>query len=276
MRAKCPATLLILRLRLGLNSSLIGLRHRPVSSASVRLSLSSAVVVPRTHFNSIRARLTNKSRNKPLAQSPSSATGSAAAAASDTDTEAEALQDVNPKKRKKEQKEKEKENKQANNNNNNKRKQKEKQRSAGGRKGRRTRAAAKAVPIAAGSSKSRLYDGVASDAYILAALLARTQLGISGSRSGSLGLAAIHHSAQLSSGYLKCVIAINSLILIFRKTKLTIPACLSLHPSHLSFCLSICLCSAFFQLFGCVLRGWHFLSSEAHKPHSSSANWKNH
>lgn len=271
MRAKCPATLLILRLRLGLNSSLIGLRHRPVSSASVRLSLSSAVVVPRTHFNSIRARLTNKSRNKPLAQSPSSA-------ASDTDTEAEALQDVNPKKRKKEQKEKEKENKQANNNNNNKRKQKEKQRSAGGRKGRRrTRAAAaKAVLIAAGSSQSRLYDGVANDAYILAALLARTQLGISGSRSGSLGLAAIHHSAQLSSGYLKCVIAINSLILIFRKTKLTIPACLSLHPSHLSFCLSICLCSAFFQLFGCVLRGWHFLSSEAHKPHSSSANWKNH
>lgn len=101
MRPKCPATLLILRLRLGLNSSLIGLRHRPVSSASVRLSLSSAVVVPRTHFNSIRARLTNKSRNKPLAQSPSSATGStaAAAAASDTDTEAEALQDVNPKKK---------------------------------------------------------------------------------------------------------------------------------------------------------------------------------
>lgn len=278
MRPKCPATLLILRLRLGLNSSLIGLRHRPVSSASVRLSLSSAVVVPRTHFNSIRARLTNKSRNKPLAQSPSSATGSAAAAASDTDTEAEALQDVNPKKRKKEQKEKEKENKQANNNNNNKRKQKEKQRSAGGRKGRRrTRAAAKAVLIAAGSSQSRLYDGVASDAYILAALLARTQLGISGSRSGSLGLAAIHHSAQLSSGYLKCVIAINSLILIFRKTKLTIPACLSLHPSLPAFlCLSICLCSAFFQLFGCVLRGWHFLSSEAHKPHSSSANWKNH
>lgn len=72
------------------------------------------------------------------------------------------------KKRKKEQKEKEKENKQANNNNNNKRKQKEKQRSAGGRKGRRTRAAAKAVLIAAGSSQSRLYDGVASDAYILA------------------------------------------------------------------------------------------------------------
>lgn len=179
------------------------------------------------------------------------------------------------KKRKKEQKEKEKENKQANNNN--KRKQKEKQRSAGERKGRRTRAAAKAVLIAAGSSQSRLYDGVASDAYILAALLARTQLGISGSRSGSLGLAAIHHSAQLSSGYLKCVIAINSLILIFRKTKLTIPACLSLHPSLPAFlCLSICLCSAFFQLFGCVLRGWHFLSSEAHKPHSSSANWKNH
>lgn len=177
------------------------------------------------------------------------------------------------KKRKKEQKEKEKENKQANNNNN-KRKQKEKQRSAGGRKGRRrTRAAAaKAVLIAAGSSQS--------DAYILAALLARTQLGISGSRSGSLGLAAIHHSlcsAQLSSGYLKCVIAINSLILIFRKTKLTIPACLSLHPSLPAFlCLSICLYSAFFQLFGCVLRGWHFLSSEAHKPHSSSANWKNH
>lgn len=140
----------------------------------------------------------------------------------------------------------------------------------------RESAAAKAVLIAAGSSQSRLYDGVASDAYILAALLARTQLGISGSRSGSLGLAAIHHSAQLCSGYLKCVIAINSLILIFRKTKLTIPACLSLHPSHLSFCLSICLCSAFFQLFGCVLRGWHFLSSEAHKPHSSSANWKNH
>lgn len=187
------------------------------------------------------------------------------------------------KKRKKEEKEKEKENKQANNNNNNKRKQKEKQRSAGGRKGRRREeegresAAAKAVLIAAGSSQSRLYDGVASDAYILAALLARTQLGISGSRSGSLGLAAIHHSAQLCSGYLKCVIAINSLILIFRKTKLTIPACLSLHPSLPAFlCLSICLCSAFFQLFGCVLRGWHFLSSEAHKPHSSSANWKNH
>lgn len=92
---------MILRLRLGLNSSLIGLRHRPVSSASVRLSLSSAVVVPRTHFNSIRARLTNKSRNKPLAQSPSSA-------ASDTDTEAEALQDVNPKKRKKNRKRKKK------------------------------------------------------------------------------------------------------------------------------------------------------------------------
>lgn len=144
----------------------------------------------------------------------------------------------------------------------------------------RESAAAKAVLIAAGSSQSRLYDGVASDAYILAALLARTQLGISGSRSGSLGLAAIHHSlcsAQLCSGYLKCVIAINSLILIFRKTKLTIPACLSLHPSLPAFlCLSICLCSAFFQLFGCVLRCWHFLSSEAHKPHSSSANWKNH
>lgn len=140
----------------------------------------------------------------------------------------------------------------------------------------RESAAAKAVLIAAGSSQSRLYDGVASDAYILAALLARTQLGI----SGSLGLAAIHHSlcsAQLCSGYLKCVIAINSLILIFRKTKLTIPACLSLHSSLPAFlCLSICLCSAFFQLFGCVLRGWHFLSSEAHKPHSSSANWKNH
>lgn len=45
---------MILRLRLGLNSSLIGIRHR--SSAQSR-----------THFNSIRARLTNKSRNKPLA-----------------------------------------------------------------------------------------------------------------------------------------------------------------------------------------------------------------
>lgn len=139
----------------------------------------------------------------------------------------------------------------------------------------RESAAAKTILIAAGNSQSRLYDGVASDAYILAALLARTQL--------SLGLAAIHHSlcSELCSGYLKCVIAINSLILIFRKTKLTIPACLSVHPSSslsfsLSLCLSICLCSAFFQLFGCVLRGWHFLSSEAHKPHSSSANWKNH
>lgn len=50
----------------------------------------------------------------------------------------------------------------------------------------RESAAAKTVLIAAGNSQSRLYDGVASDAYILAALLARTQL--------SLGLAAIHHS----------------------------------------------------------------------------------
>lgn len=272
MRAKCPATLLILRLRLGLNSSLIGLRHRPVSSASVRLSLSSAVVVPRTHFNSIRARLTNKSRNKQLAQSPSSA-------ASDTDTEAEALQDVNPKKGKKNRKRKKKKtNRQITTTTTKENRRKNNAvREEGKEEEGRESAAAKAVLIAAGSSQSRLYDGVASDAYILAALLARTQLGISGSRSGSLGLAAIHHSAQLCSGYLKCVIAINSLILIFRKTKLTIPACLSLHTSlPASPCLSICLCSAFFQLFGYVLRGWHFLSSEAHKPHSSSANWKNH
>lgn len=47
-----------------------------------------------------------------------------------------------------------------------------------GKKGKeeegRESAAAKAVLIAAGNSQSRLYDGVASDAYILAALLAPT------------------------------------------------------------------------------------------------------
>lgn len=65
---------MILRLRLGFNFSLIGIRHRaPPVPQSAQLSCPGH----RTHFNSIRARLTNKSRKKPLlAQSPSSTSGS--------------------------------------------------------------------------------------------------------------------------------------------------------------------------------------------------------
>lgn len=132
-KQKCsPRTLLILRLWLGLNSSLIGIRHR--SSAQSR-----------THFNSIRARLTNKSRNKPLAPLCSARTK--------PELNLRLFRMSNQTEKKRERKGKRKrrrENKQANNN---KRKQKEKQ----GSRRQRKRRQQKRFSVAAGSSQRADY-----------------------------------------------------------------------------------------------------------------------